>query len=692
MACGDFPDKTTGETLLKDATTINEIVTSPDDLTNPASDGKQKETLVGLSKKFGVVIVGDYVDGTVLTNIYDGASLTSNGTYWAPVNYSDLPITIDATTYPNPEDHVPALRLYGDVNSSNLSTYLPDYTDLVFDSVADAVASVSIGSTPLNSKLRVEDYYGTPSPNNSGVLFFTVVSSGTGVADGGKFIDVPGGLFQLEQTLTSPYNPRKWGCYCDMTNDDTTAFTNCVNFVENLGSILYFDGKIRLTSTITVGMPISITGENPNPYLGSIGNYPSGSWLYFDHTGIGINVEGVGQQFIGSVFLDKFGTIRNQPEPVDGSFAPLANDFDIVFNNTDLIIGTLMLLNPTKGIRGINGNAGRFTVTGILRGQPLDIGLQLDDQYDAPNIAAIHWWPFWRITDFSVGYMLQNLIGIHLLRVDNPFIGRLFTIFCRAGIKFSNGVNGTTSKLRIDSVDFDRGNTALWFDNTSNGVTAMLGNVTMQGETGLPGTIGIVQEGINSDITISNLNIQESDANAIRSVTGSSNKLTVTNTIIGNFDQSGTGFAAIEVNSGNEVYLVNKPRFTGTGSTKYGGTGTIFVDEWRDYNPTVSATSGSITSYSATGKYKLFNDTVDISYSIDITDNGTAAGSMLVSLPFNSSDGEYVGSGRETTNTGHALTTTVASSTGTALVVNYIGAYPATNGAHLITSASYNIA
>lgn len=198
MACGDFPDKTTGETLLKDATTINEIVTSPDDLTNPASDGKQKETLVGLSKKFGVVIVGNYANGTVLNDIYNGASLASNGTYWAPVNYSDLPITIDATTYPKPEDHVPALRLYGDVNSSNISTY----TDLVFDSVADMTNSLSL---VLGTLIDTKGYY---SPGDGGGAKYLVVNSGTGVSDGGVYIDLNSGFQAL---LVSDVTSKRYG-------------------------------------------------------------------------------------------------------------------------------------------------------------------------------------------------------------------------------------------------------------------------------------------------------------------------------------------------------------------------------------------------------------------------------------------------------------------------------------------------
>lgn len=224
MACGDFPDKTTGETLLKDATTINEIVTSPDDLTNPASDEKQKETLVGLSKKFGVVIVGDYVDGTVLTNIYDGASLTSNGTYWAPVNYSDLPITIDATTYPNPEDHVPALRLYGDINSSNISTY----TDLVFDSVADMISGspkitwsnstigtqITTGSTrwkqiSFSNPAVLSDFEALNQPvvsefgaDTTGVVDSTLaIKQAISAAKGSVILD-DGGVFLTDGTLT----------------------------------------------------------------------------------------------------------------------------------------------------------------------------------------------------------------------------------------------------------------------------------------------------------------------------------------------------------------------------------------------------------------------------------------------------------------------------------------------------------
>lgn len=114
MACGDFPDKTTGETLLKDATTINEIVTSPDDLTNPASDGKQKTTLTGIdtlaeeqreqfektfSSQFSYKRIGN-ISGYVGDSLTDSEKLNSyqypddSGDWYGPIQSQSFPITI----------------------------------------------------------------------------------------------------------------------------------------------------------------------------------------------------------------------------------------------------------------------------------------------------------------------------------------------------------------------------------------------------------------------------------------------------------------------------------------------------------------------------------------------------------------------------------------------------------------------
>lgn len=64
----------------------------------------------------------------------------------------------------------------------------------------------------LGDKVVVDNYY---ENGDSGQLFFRVVPSGTGVSDGGKYIDLPNSGLQLEQNLKKPYSIKAWGAKGD---------------------------------------------------------------------------------------------------------------------------------------------------------------------------------------------------------------------------------------------------------------------------------------------------------------------------------------------------------------------------------------------------------------------------------------------------------------------------------------------
>ena len=110
------------------------------------------------------------------------------------------------------------------------------------------------GSIPLKVGQRwtVDDYYGGATPNNSGVLFFKVVAAGAGVADGGKYINVPGGTFQLEQNVKLPYAVKAWGARGDGVTDDLVSIQNTNDYaVSKGGGRVYFSAShYKYTDTL----------------------------------------------------------------------------------------------------------------------------------------------------------------------------------------------------------------------------------------------------------------------------------------------------------------------------------------------------------------------------------------------------------------------------------------------------------
>ena len=94
-------------------------------------------------------------------------------------------------------------------------------------------------------------------------------------------------------------------------------------------------------------------------------------------------------------------------------------------------------------------------------------------------------------------------------------------------------------------------------------------------------------------------------------------------------------------NAGNQlwgIYIdpsVPAGQTTVTGNVSTGNTtGDVFGAGWQAYTPTVSASVGTFTTVSPTGRYRLIDKTVQFQVTLRIVTNGTAATSIIVSLPF----------------------------------------------------------
>lgn len=103
--------------------------------------------------------------------------------------------------------------------------FLLSRTVIQFDSISSAKddSSISIGDM-----ISVDNYH---INGNSGVLFFKVVAAGTGVEDGGKYINTVNGL-QLSQNLRLPMSPSAWGAKADGT-DDSPAINSMISYFKS---------------------------------------------------------------------------------------------------------------------------------------------------------------------------------------------------------------------------------------------------------------------------------------------------------------------------------------------------------------------------------------------------------------------------------------------------------------------------
>jgi len=113
--------------------------------------------------------------------------------------------------------------------------------------------------------------------------------------------------------------------------------------------------------------------------------------------------------------------------------------------------------------------------------------------------------------------------------------------------------------------------------------------------------------------------------------------------------------------------------------------------DWEDWVPSVTAATGSFTSVANGGnRYCQVGNIVFYQTNISITNQGTAAGDVRLSLPIAAVSGEWqYGSGRETDVVGQYLTSGIISST--LIIQRYDNVFPGLTGRRLVCGGFYEI-
>jgi hypothetical protein len=121
------------------------------------------------------------------------------------------------------------------------------------------------------------------------------------------------------------------------------------------------------------------------------------------------------------------------------------------------------------------------------------------------------------------------------------------------------------------------------------------------------------------------------------------------------------------------------------------GTSELLADyEEGDWTPTVTSSSGAITSYTlATCNYTKVGRMVAVNFTVTITNAGTGAGSLDVTLPFTNGAAIANGTGRENALTGVQLQSRVNASTATMNIQTYANTTAIATNAQIRASMTY---
>jgi hypothetical protein len=108
------------------------------------------------------------------------------------------------------------------------------------------------------------------------------------------------------------------------------------------------------------------------------------------------------------------------------------------------------------------------------------------------------------------------------------------------------------------------------------------------------------------------------------------------------------------------------------------------------YTPTVAATTGSITSYTASAGYTRIGRQVTMVANVTITNAGTGTGTLTITLPF-TANGSFAfnGAGRENALTGYMLQGSISAGGTVVNVVSYTNATAIATSAQIRMTITY---
>ncbi len=243
-----------------------------------------------------------------------------------------------------------------------------------------------------------------------------------------------------------------FGAVGNGTNDDTAAIQAALNNAGSNGGVVFLpQGNYRINSSLVVPAQTSLVGVWRAPtafsqYLGTTllaagGAGGTNGNPLLTLQGNNSTLEGVTIYYPNQV---------TQNPPIAYPWAIRGG------GGENVTIQNVLLVNPYLGIDLATHNSARHLVRGVY-GQPLLVGIAVDQCYDIGRIMEIHFWPFWTQDANIEAFQSARAVSFDFMRTDWEVVQDIFSWGYYIGARFrasANGsMNGQMSNVNLDNVD-----------------------------------------------------------------------------------------------------------------------------------------------------------------------------------------------------------------------------------------------
>jgi hypothetical protein len=238
------------------------------------------------------------------------------------------------------------------------------------------------------------------------------------------------------------------------------------------------------------------------------------------------------------------------------------NEFMIRVEGDDVLVENIMLFKAYQGIAvgGLGNSVGRVHLRNV-RGQPLSIGILVDNAQDVVRVTDVHFWPFW---SFAAGlhdvdkFVQTSGRGLVTKRNDNPFFSNLFFLGYSAGLVFetsAGAIGGSTSKAKVTGLDCDLCGVGILMDSTGASDNVVQSFSYLPNAEALGWRVPLLILGTENKIYVTEASVDQLPGAAVR-ITGSNHFVRVGQWQVRKWNAGGSGSAAFEnAASGSRLWV-----------------------------------------------------------------------------------------------------------------------------------------
>ncbi|HXR48700.1 MAG TPA: glycosyl hydrolase family 28-related protein [Candidatus Limnocylindrales bacterium] len=239
----------------------------------------------------------------------------------------------------------------------------------------------------------------------------------------------------------------------DGVGDDTASIQKALNDVGSKGGGIVFLplGNYYIAGHLSVPAQTTLAGlwraptafsQNRGTTLLAVENAGNTSGVPF------ITLQGPNSILDGVTIFYPNQVLHNPPTPYPWTVRAGGGD--------NVTIQNVLLVNPYLGVDFAKRPSGRHLIRGLY-GQPLLVGIAVDQCYDIGRIMEVHFWPFWTENTNVEAFIQNHGVSFDFMRTDWEVVQDIFSWGYGIGARFrasaSGAMNGQMSNVNFDNVD-----------------------------------------------------------------------------------------------------------------------------------------------------------------------------------------------------------------------------------------------